>query len=196
MSEEYQYLNLVKDIIQNGVERKDRTNVGTLSRFGAQMRFSLRDETFPLLTTKKVFWRGVVEELLWFIKGNTNSNLLSNKDVKIWDANGCRAFLDSRSLKHREEGDLGPIYGFQWRHFGAEYKDMHTDYSGQGIDQLQQCINTIKNNPTDRRIIMTAWNPTDLSQMALPPCHMFCQFYVANGELSCLMYQRSCDMGT
>merc|ERR1712019_113863 len=109
--------------------------------------------------------------------------------------NGSREFLDKRGLGHREEGDLGPVYGFQWRHFGAKYVDMHTDYSGQGVDQLAQCIKTIKENPTDRRILLSAWNPADLDLMALPPCHMFCQFYVANGELSCQMYQRSADMG-
>jgi len=158
------------------------------------MRFNLR-ETFPLLTTKKVFWRGIVEELLWFLKGSTNSKILSDKGIKIWDANGSRKYLDSIGLANREEGDLGPVYGFQWRHWGAQYNSMHEDYSGAGIDQLAQCIHTIKTNPNDRRIIMSAWNPSDLSQMALPPCHMFCQFYVANGELSCQMYQRSCDMG-
>ena len=109
--------------------------------------------------------------------------------------NGSRAYLDNLGLHDREEGDLGPVYGFQWRHFGAEYTDMHADYTGRGIDQLKDCITKIMTNPTDRRIVLTAWNPTDLSKMALPPCHMFCQFYVANGELSCQMYQRSADMG-
>lgn len=150
---------------------------------------------FPLLTTKRVFWRGVAEELLWFIKGSTNGKELSEKGVHIWDANGSRQFLDNLGFTGREEGDLGPVYGFQWRHFGAEYKDMHTDYTGQGVDQLQDVIDKIKNNPTDRRIIMSAWNPKDLPQMALPPCHAFVQFYVANGELSCQLYQRSADMG-
>jgi len=162
--------------------------------FGQQMRFDLR-KSFPLLTTKRVFWRGVVEELLWFVKGDTNANHLAEKGIKIWDGNGSREFLDKRGLGHREVGDLGPVYGFQWRHFGAEYVDMHADYSGKGVDQLAECIRKIKEDPTDRRILLTAWNPADLHLMALPPCHMFCQFYVANGELSCLMYQRSCDMG-
>jgi len=177
------------------VERSDRTGTGTMSKFGAQMRFSLEDDVFPLLTTKKVFWRGVAEELLWFIRGDTNAKHLADKGVRIWDANGSREFLDSRGLKHREEMDLGPVYGFQWRHFGAEYKDMNSDYTGKGVDQLQDCIDKIKTNPTDRRIIMTSWNPQALPDMALPPCHMFCQFYVAKEKLSCLMYQRSCDMG-
>ena len=192
---EFQYLNLIRDIISRGQERSDRTGVGTIGLFGCQMRFDL-SESFPLLTTKRVFWRGVVEELLWFIKGDTNANHLNEKGVTIWNANGSKAFLESRGLGHREEGDLGPVYGFQWRHFGAKYVDMHTDYTGQGVDQLAECIHKIKTNPTDRRILLSAWNPADLSLMALPPCHMFCQFYVsADGKLSCLMYQRSCDMG-
>ena len=194
-AEEQQYLNLLKEIMETGVIRGDRTGTGTISKFGVQMRFSLRDGVFPLLTTKKVFWRGVAEELLWFVKGSTNAKLLADKKIHIWDGNGSREFLDSRGLHHREEMDLGPVYGFQWRHFGAVYEDMHTDYEGKGVDQLKDCINKIKNTPTDRRIIMTAWNPADLDKMALPPCHMFCQFYVANEELSCQMYQRSADMG-
>lgn len=195
--EEMQYLAMCRDIIENGVERGDRTGTGTKSRFGTQMRFSLRDGTLPLLTTKRTFWRGVAEELLWFVAGNTNANDLAAKDIHIWDGNGSREFLDSRGLSHREVGDLGPVYGFQWRHFGAKYKDMHTDYTGQGVDQLAECIDKIKNNPEDRRIIMSAWNPADLDVMALPPCHMFCQFYVdtKKNELSCQMYQRSADMG-
>ena len=112
-----------------------------------------------MLTTKRVFIKGVIEELLWFIRGSTNAKDLSSKGIKIWDGNSSREFLDKHGFVEREEGDLGPIYGFQWRHFGAEYKDMHTDYSGQGIDQLKEVINKIKNNPNDRRIIMTAWNP-------------------------------------
>jgi dihydrofolate reductase/thymidylate synthase len=193
-SGEYQYLNLIRDIISNGQVREDRTGVGTIGLFGCSMRFDL-SQSFPLLTTKRVFWRGVVEELLWFIKGDTNGNHLSDKGVMIWNANGSKSFLESRGLGHRDEGDLGPVYGFQWRHFGAKYVDMHTDYTGQGVDQLAECIHKIKTNPSDRRILLSAWNPADLSLMALPPCHMFCQFYVSNGKLSCLMYQRSCDMG-
>jgi len=192
--EEYQYLDLIKDIIETGTKKVDRTGVGTVGKFGAMMRYSLRED-FPLLTTKRVFWRGVVEELLWFIQADTNAKHLSDKGVKIWDANGSREFLDSRGLNHREEGDLGPVYGFQWRHFGAEYQTMDSDYSGQGVDQLKECIHLIKNEPNSRRIIMSAWNPSALKLMALPPCHMFCQFQVSNGELNCLMYQRSCDMG-
>lgn len=195
--EEMQYLDICRDIIENGVQRGDRTGTGTMSKFGVQMRYSLRDDTLPLLTTKRTFWRGVAEELLWFVKGSTNANELAEKNIHIWDGNGSREFLDSRGLSHREEGDLGPVYGFQWRHFGAEYKDMHADYTGKGVDQLADCIDKIKNNPEDRRIVMSAWNPADLGEMALPPCHMFCQFYVdtEKNEVSCQMYQRSADMG-
>ncbi|ORZ02375.1 thymidylate synthase [Syncephalastrum racemosum] len=200
--EEKQYLDLIQHILDKGEHRADRTGTGTLAVFAPpQLRFSLSDNLFPLLTTKRVFFRGVLEELLWFIKGDTNSHHLSERGIKIWDGNGSREFLDSRGLSHRKEGDLGPVYGFQWRHFGAEYKDCDTDYTGQGVDQLQQIIDTIRNNPTDRRIILSAWNPADIPIMALPPCHAFCQFYVSTpreGErarLSCVLYQRSCDMG-
>jgi len=192
--DEYQYLDLIKDIIENGNVKGDRTGTGTISKFGAQMRFSLADQ-FPLLTTKRVFWRGVVEELLWFISGSTDATKLSDKKVHIWDANGSRDFLDKRGLKDREVGDLGPVYGFQWRHFGATYTDMNADYTGQGVDQLQQVIDQIRTNPNDRRIIMSAWNPSDLDAMALPPCHCLVQFYVCDGALSCQLYQRSADLG-
>lgn len=194
-SDELEYFRLIQDIIDKGKFKPDRTGTGTKSLFGAQMRFSLRDDTMPLLTTKRVFWRGVVEELIWFIKGSTNSNILKDKGVHIWDANGSKEFLEKYGLGHREEGDLGPVYGFQWRHFGAKYVDMHTDYSGQGIDQLNDIIGRIKKNPYDRRLILTAWNPTDIPLMALPPCHCLAQFYVNDGELSCQLYQRSADVG-
>lgn len=192
--DEYMYLKLVQEIISSGTLKDDRTGTGTLSKFGCQMWFNLR-RSFPLLTTKRVFWRGVVEELLWFISGSTNAKVLLEKDIHIWDGNASRDYLDSIGLSDREEGDLGPIYGFQWRHFGARYTNMHADYTGQGFDQLSDVIDKIKNRPDDRRIILSAWNPSDLKLMALPPCHMFAQFYVANGELSCQMYQRSADMG-
>ena len=151
-----------------------------------------------------------------FIRGSTDAKELQEKNVRIWDANGSRAFLDNLGFTDREEGDLGPVYGFQWRHFGAEYIDTKADYagiswkkiqksnipnnkmlviSGQGVDQLMDVIDKIKNKPNDRRIIMCAWNPADLNRMALPPCHCLVQFYVANGELSCQLYQRSADMG-
>jgi len=193
--EEYQYLKLIEQILENGIERNDRTGVGTKSIFGATMRYSLRNDIFPLLTTKRVFWRGLAEELIWFIHGCTNGKTLSDKGIHIWDGNGSREFLDKRGLKDNEEGDLGPVYGFQWRHFGAQYENMNSNYENKGIDQLKEVIHTIKTDPYSRRIILTAWNPSDLNKMALPPCHMFAQFYVANNELSCQMYQRSADMG-
>ena len=126
--EEYQYLDLIREVMEEGNVKDDRTGTGTYSLFGRSMRFSLR-ETFPLLTTKRVFWRGLAEELLWFISGSTNGKNLSDKNIHIWDGNGSRAFLDSRGLHHREEMDLGPVYGFQWRHYGAEYHTMHDDYN-------------------------------------------------------------------
>ena len=196
-----------------------RTGTGTLSIFApTPLRFALsrppsepsQDPTLilPLLTTKRVFLRAVVAELLWFISGSTSSTPLSEAGIKIWDGNGSREYLDSVGLFHREVGDLGPVYGFQWRHFGANYIDAKADYTGQGVDQLAEVIDKLKNKPFDRRIILSAWNPADLKKMALPPCHMFCQFYVSflrdagsagetkrRGMLNCQLYQRSCDMG-
>ncbi|KAF8477416.1 thymidylate synthase [Kalaharituber pfeilii] len=185
-----------------------RTGTGTYSLFAPNsLRFSLRNGALPLLTTKRVYTKAIIAELLWFISGATDSNLLSAQGIKIWDGNGSREFLDSVGLSHRETGDLGPVYGFQWRHFGAEYVDCHTDYTGQGVDQLADVVYKVMNSPYDRRIILSAWNPKDLKKMALPPCHMFAQFYVSyprtsatltekpNGELHCCLYQRSCDMG-
>ncbi|XP_076450056.1 thymidylate synthase-like [Babylonia areolata] len=191
---ELQYLEAIERIMSEGVLKANRTGIDTKTIFGLQMRYSLR-ESFPLLTTKRVFWRGVVEELLWFIRGSTNAKELTEKNVRIWDANGSRDFLDKSGFVDREEGDLGPVYGFQWRHSGAPYKDMHADYTGQGVDQLKEVIDLIRNNPGSRRIIMCAWNPSDIPRMALPPCHCLAQFCVLNDELSCQLYQRSADMG-
>jgi thymidylate synthase len=159
--EEYQYLNLIGYILADGESRPDRTGTGTLSIFAPpQLRFSLRDSVFPLLTTKRVFFRAVLEELLWFVKADTNALHLSERGVNIWDGNGSREYLDSIGLQHRKVGDLGPVYGFQWRHFGAKYVDCDSDYTRQGMDQLAEVINKIKNSPYDRRIIMSAWNPS------------------------------------
>lgn len=133
----------------------------------------------PLLTTKRVFLRAVIGELLWFISGSTSSLPLSSAGIKIWDGNGSREYLDSVGLAHRAVGDLGPVYGFQWRHFGAEYVDAQADYTGQGVDQLAEVVWKLRNAPYDRRIVLSAWNPRDLKLMALPPCHMFAQFYVS-----------------
>jgi thymidylate synthase len=193
---ESQYINLIKHILENGISKYDRTGIGTLSIFGYNMKFNLR-ESFPLLTTKKVYWKGVVEELLWFISGSTDSNKLKEKGVKIWEGNSSREFLDRRGLTHYDQGDIGAGYGFQWRHFGAKYTNMYDSYEGQGIDQLKDVIYKIKNTPDDRRIIMSAWNPADIDKMALPPCHIFVQFWVDTNkkELHSQMYQRSCDVG-
>ena len=193
-AEEYQYLNLIRRVLRDGNIKSDRTNTGTRSLFGVHMRFDL-SQHFPLLTTKRVFVKGVICELLWMIQGRTDNHLLQKEKVHIWDGNGTRHFLDQLGLTDRAEGDLGPIYGFQWRHFGATYVNSQTDYAGKGVDQLMNIITTIKKNPNDRRLIISAWNATDLHLMALPPCHVLCQFYVSDGRLSCQMYQRSCDIG-
>lgn len=193
--DECQYLKLIEEILENGSVRDDRTGTGTKSLFGKSMKFDLSNNVIPLFTTKRMFTRGIIEELLWFISGDTNAKTLQEKNVHIWDGNSDRKYLDSRGLFDRAEGDLGPVYGFQWRHFGAEYVDCHTDYTGEGVDQLADLIEGIKTNPNGRRHLLSAWNPKDLSIMALPPCHYSCQFYVDNGSLSCLLNQRSCDMG-
>lgn len=168
--EEQQYLDCIARILLEGEKRDDRTGVGTLATFGTTMRYSLRNGTLPLFTTKRTFWRGIAEELLWFVSGSTNATQLSAKGIHIWDGNSSREFLDQRGLTDYPEGDIGPGYGFQWRHFGAEYRGCDENYEGEGVDQLAECIRKIRENPTDRRIVMTAWNPSDLSKMALPPC--------------------------
>lgn len=196
-TEEQQYLNLVKEIIDNGYDENGR-NGKTRVKFGHTMRFSLRDGTIPLLTTKKVAFRPCFEELFWFISGSTDNRLLQEKNVSIWNGNSTREFLDSRGLYDRAVGDLGPVYGFQWRHFNATYIDRNLDYEGDGIDQLQNIIDDLKNEDTrsSRRHILTAWNPCQLDEMALPPCHMICQFNVReNKYLSCALFQRSGDVG-
>ena len=194
-TDETKYLNLLKHIMKNGKCRNDRTGTGTISVFGYQLRFNARN-CIPVLTTKRVYWKGVVEELLWFLRGDTNINHLMDKSVHIWDGNSSREYLDSIGLKDREERDGGPIYGFQWRHFGAEYGTMHDDYTGKGYDQFAECLRLIRENPTSRRIIMNAWNPCALDKMCLPPCHVQYQFYVNTDtdEISCHMYQRSADV--
>jgi thymidylate synthase len=193
--EENQYLNLLDDILSTNSEFVGR-NGKTLSIYGSAMRFSLENNSIPLITTKKVAWKTCLRELLWFIKGSTNNKLLKEQNVHIWDANGSREFLDSRGLQNNNEDDLGPIYGFQWRHFNADYVSCDTDYSNKGIDQLTEVINTLKdpNLRNSRRMIISAWNPCQLNSMALPPCHIMMQFNVTNNnKLSCSMYQRSND---
>ena len=197
MHEEHQYLHLIRDVLNNGDHQATR-NGGTKSIFGASMRFSLRDGKMPLLTTKRVAWKTCFSELQWFIRGQTSNDILKDMNVHIWDDNATREFLDSRGLTHRPEGDLGPIYGHQWRHFNATYENCHNDYSGKGIDQLQIVINMLKDplQRSSRRMIVSAWNPCQLDEMALPPCHVMMQFYVREGRyLSCSLYQRSGDIG-
>ena len=199
--EEQQYLNLIKNILENGTWEEGR-NGKTKGIFGNMMRFSLKDGKIPILTTKKTAWKTCLKELLWFIRGDTDNKILKKQGVHIWDANGSREFLDSRGLKLYPEDMLGPIYGYQWRNFNASYHcftghpidDLQHPFDG--IDQLQQIIDALKDpkQRTSRRLIMTAWNPKQLDQMALPPCHILCQFNVHDGnKLSCSMYQRSCD---
>jgi thymidylate synthase len=168
-----QYLDLLRHVKAHGVYKEDRTGTGTYSVFGYQMRFCLRD-SFPLLTTKKLHTKSIIHELLWFLKGSTNISYLKEKGVTIWDewAN--------------EHGELGPVYGYQWRSWPAA--------DGRHIDQITNVIEQIKKNPDSRRLIVSAWNVADIEKMALPPCHAFFQFYVANGELSCQLYQRSADI--
>ena len=192
-----QYLDMCRDILDNGELKDDRTGTGTYSIFGYQNRYNL-EEGFPLLTTKKVFLKGIIHELLWFLKGDTNIKYLVENNVRIWNEWPYELFKQSsdyqgETLKEfvekikeddkfaNKHGDLGPVYGKQWRDFG-------------GVDQVLQAIDEIKNNPDSRRIIISAWNPGEISQMALPPCHAFMQFYVSNGKLSLQLYQRSADV--
>jgi thymidylate synthase len=168
-----QYLDLLDHVLKNGDSRSDRTGTGTISVFGYQMRFDLR-ESFPLLTTKKLHLRSIIHELLWFLQGSTNTKYLTENNVTIWNE-----WAD-------KNGDLGPVYGYQWRSWPKP--------NGSHVDQIKQVVDSIQKNPDSRRHIVSAWNVGDLDQMALPPCHLLFQFYVANGELSCQMYQRSCDI--
>lgn len=208
--EEQQYLDLIRTIMDRGTWEEGR-NGKTKSIFGSMMRFSLSDGKIPILTTKKTAWKTCLKELLWFIRGETDNNILKEQGVHIWDGNSTREFLDSRGLTNYDVDELGPIYGRQWRHFNAPYitkkelrfaeglpesEQTYYNVEGGGIDQLQQIIDALKDptQRTSRRMIMTAWNPCQLDQMALPPCHIFCQFNVHDGDqLSCAMYQRSSD---
>ena len=193
-TEETKYLELMKNILNTGIERNDRTNTGTLSKFGTHLSFSLLDDQLPLLTTKRTFFKGILHELLWFLKGDTNAKNLQKEGIHIWDGNSSREFLDKKGFYTRETGDLGPVYGFQWRHWGSHYTNMNDCYEDLGIDQITRIIEMIKKDPNSRRIILNAWNVTDLNKMCLPPCHVMCQFYVEENKLSCQMYQRSADM--
>jgi len=193
--EELEYLNLVKKILENGETRPNRTGVNTIGTFGEKMTFDISTR-IPFLTTKRVAWKTVIKELLWFISGDTNNQTLVNQGVHIWDGNSSREYLDSLGFTNRQVGDLGPVYSHQWRHFGAEYIDCNTDYGGKGIDQLQYVINLLKTDPFSRRIILSSWNPASQHLMCLPPCHILAQWYVSkDGFLDCQLYQRSGDIG-
>ena len=197
LHDENQYLKLVSDVLTEGV-MEDGRNGKVLTVFGSAMHFSLKDNTIPLLTTKKLAWKTCLRELLWFIIGQTSNEVLKKQNVHIWDGNASREFLDSRGLTNLKENDLGPIYGHQWRHFNAKYSDCNTDYKDQGFDQLDYIIKCLKDTKerNSRRLVMSAWNPCQLDEMALPPCHILCQFNVTDGnKLSCSLYQRSCDLG-
>lgn len=196
-----QYLDLCKKVLECGHYKNDRTKTGTISYFGAQMRFDL-SEGFPLLTTKRVHLKSIIYELLWFIKGDTNIKYLVDHDVRIWNEWAFEKYRNSSDYQNetieefvekikndnifaQKYGDLGPVYGKQWRHFGND-----DDF----VDQLKQVIEEIKKNPDSRRLIVCAWNPLEVTQMALPPCHSLFQFYVNDGKLSCMLYQRSADL--
>jgi len=170
---ERQYLDLLAEVLQNGARKTDRTGTGTLSVFGRQLRFDIADR-FPLLTTKKLHTKSILTELLWFLRGDTNVKWLQERGVTIWDE-----WAD-------ENGNLGPVYGYQWRHWRTP--------DGREIDQIFEVLKNLKTKPDSRRHIVSAWNPADVDKMALPPCHALFQFYVANGKLSCQMYQRSADL--
>jgi len=184
-----QYLDLMRHIKDNGTFKGDRTGTGTYSVFGYQMRFNLADG-FPLVTTKKVHLKSIIHELLWFLSGDTNVKYLQDNGVSIWNewatAEQCARF-------GRAEGELGPVYGHQWRNFGAT-KNADGSFSPDGFDQIATLIHDIKHNPNSRRLIVSGWNPQEANQVALPPCHTLFQFYVADGKLSCQLYQRSADV--
>ena len=194
--EENQYLNLVRDIIKENNIVCGR-NGNALTTIGSVMHFDLTNMSIPIFTTKKVAWKTCAKELFWFISGSTSNTILNKQNVNIWNDNASRDFLDSRGLFNLKENDLGPVYGHQWRHFNANYKDCNTNYFGKGKDQLQYLINCL-NDPKERysrRLIMSAWNPCQIDEMALPPCHVLLHLNVVDEKLSGILYQRSGDLG-
>lgn len=192
---EVDYLNLCNKVYNFGKEINDRTGTGVVSVFGSNnISFNLKYGV-PLLTTKKMAWKSIIAELIWFLRGSTNLNELKELGCKVWDANADENIKkDIPFLKDSYKEDCGAIYGFQWRHFGAKYINCHTDYKGKGFDQIKYIIEEIKKNPSSRRLILSAWNPVDLDKTILPPCHMTAQFNVSEGKLNCQVYQRSADI--
>ena len=186
---EQAYLNLLRQVLSDGTEKGDRTGTGTLSHFGAQLRFDLASG-FPLLTTKKVHFKSIVYELLWFLSGSTHVDYLQKNGVRIWNE---WATAEQTARFNRSEGDLGPVYGHQWRNYGASQLD-DGSYHNDGVDQIAQVVEQIKSNPNSRRLIVSGWNPGEAEQVALPPCHTLFQFFVADNKLSCQLYQRSADL--
>ena len=187
--EEQQYLDLLANILENGSDRDDRTGVGTKSIFGTQLRFSLEDHVVPILTTKKVYVKGVIEELLFFLRGETDTKTLEDEGVNIWKGNTSREFLDSHGKTGYKEGEMGPMYGWQWRHWGG----CNWTAEPGGIDQIANVIRLLKTDPYSRRIVISSWNTSDLDNMVLAPCHLLAQFYANDDELSCQFYMRSSD---
>ena len=190
---EQAYLDLLQYVTANGTEKGDRTGTGTLSHFGAQLRFDLA-EGFPLLTTKKVHFKSIAYELLWFLSGSTDVDYLQQNNVRIWNE---WATAEKTALFNRPAGDLGPVYGHQWRNYGASKNDDGSNnkaYNDDGVDQISELVEQIKSNPNSRRLIVSGWNPSEANQVALPPCHTLFQFFVADNKLSCQLYQRSADL--
>lgn len=195
--EEQSMLDTLSRLVNKSHKKDDRTGVGTQSLFGERFEFDLTNNTFPLMTTRKMFMKGIFEELMLYIRGQTDSKILENKGVHVWAGNTTREFLDNRNLQHLPVGDMGPSYGFLFRHFGAEYKTCESDYTKKGVDQLAKVINTLKTSPYDRRMIISLWDPTNLDNCPLPPCLYNYQFYCRKiGDiqfLDCMMTQRSSD---
>jgi thymidylate synthase len=189
------YLKLVRKILDSGQLVEGR-NGATLCTIGEPLKFNLRGNKLPLLTTKRVFWKTCLRELLWFLSGSTSNKTLNDNGVHIWDENASPEFLASRGLDY-EDGDLGPIYGHQWRHFNAEYTTSGASYAGKGVDQIAALVAGLSDpaSQSSRRHILSSWNPQQIHEMALPPCHVLSQFHVVGGELHCTMYQRSADVG-
>lgn len=195
--EEQQYLDLLQECIENGMTRSsqnERTGTGTTGIVGAMMKFDLSNGKIPLLTTKKVYWNGVAKELLWFIDGETDSYVLEENNVNIWNGNTTRDFLDSKHLDHVPTGDIGTGYGFQWRNWNGDYDLWISEDIRTGVDQLKNLLKNMEEHPDSRRHVLSSWNVSQIDEMALPPCHMISTYSILDGTLHTTMTQRSCDM--